>query len=156
MTALSRDPAFDLYLSLALAPASAVAGGAGNGTQAEGVVIDLQALPARFEGIVFGVSAVVTLAKDKALTVTAKILTSDDGAAAIGDWTVIEDAGKIIDVTAAANGTFRATGKLGVDLSYAKQFVRVVATPQLSAANTDKADLFGQAVFSGADRLPVA
>ncbi|MBP2302529.1 hypothetical protein J2850_005268 [Azospirillum picis] len=154
MFSLGRDIVAELGpCAFALPATSATAGGAGDGTAANGVTIDLTALPGgvRAESIAFLIGAKATLAATKTLTVAARILTSPDGSV----WTEAVASASILVLTGGAGGTTEAgTGRIGISLEYCKQFVRMEVTPDLSATATDTASLFGLAVFGGADRLP--
>lgn len=154
MFALGRDIATELGpCAFALPSTSVTAGGAGDNTATSGTAIDLGALPGgvRAESITFLIGAKATLAATKTLAVSARILTSADGSA----WTEAVGATSIVTLTGGAGGsTESGAGRIGVSLEYCSQFVRVEVTPDLSAANTDTAILFGLAVFGGVSRLP--
>ena len=55
----------------------------------------------------------------------------------------------ILTLTSAAGGTEVGVGTLGYDLSRARRYVRIQATPDLSATGTDTASICGVAVFGG-------
>ncbi|CAO3445750.1 hypothetical protein [Azospirillum argentinense] len=154
MYALGRDIAADLGpCAFALPSTSITAGGSNDNVAVNGATIDLTALPggARTESVAFLIGARAVLAAAATLTVNAKIQTSADGSA----WTDVKDTATILTLTGGVGGsTETGTGRIGVALEYCRQFARVVVTGDMSAANTDTGNLFGLAVFGGADRLP--
>ena len=63
----------------------------------------------------------------------------------------------MLTLTGDTGGSTEAgVGVVGADLRSARRYVRVVATPDLSAADTDTASIDAVAVLYGADELPVA
>lgn len=51
-------------------------------------------------------------------------------------------------------GTYRGVAQLDVDLSGAREFIRSQVTPDLSAANTDTAEIGSVFVLGGSDQKP--
>jgi len=129
----------------ALAVTAATAGGSGDATEVNGVTLDTAALSARPNSVLFVVDAKATLAATKSLTITANLQDSADGS----NWADITDPAVILTLTSAAGGTEVGVGTLGYDLSRARRYVRIQATPDLSATGTDTASICGVAVFGG-------
>ena len=153
MFALERNVVAETTpIAFALTPTSATAGGSGDNTAANGKSIDVTGFEAgRVESVAFLIGATATLAATKTLTVTAKIQTSDDGST----WTDAKAAATVLALTGATGGsTETGVGKIGVSLEYCGKYVRVVATPDLSASGTDTASIFGTAIFGGAYKKP--
>lgn len=143
--ALARNPASDIYAVYAGAAVAVTAGGGGDATAALTPAIDLAALPDRFEAVTFVAPVTTTLAAGKSLTVTGKFVTSDD------DVTYVDmtSAATVLTLSSAGGGT--VTGAIVADcsLEYAKQYVKFSITPDLSAANTDTANIQRSLQFSG-------
>ncbi|MCW2243584.1 discoidin domain-containing protein [Azospirillum canadense] len=153
MYALERNVVVETTpVAFALAPTSATAGGSGDSAAVNGTSIDVTGFSAgRVESVGFLLGATATLAATKTLTVGAKIQTSNDGAS----WTDVKDAATILTLTGATGGSAETgVGKIGVSLEYCGRYVRVVATPELSATGADTATIFGTAVFGGAHKKP--
>jgi hypothetical protein len=139
---------------IASAFVAVTAAGAGDNTAVNGLVLDRQALkmPSCAE---VDVLFQATLAADATLSVTAfKVQDSADGAT-FADYEVFAAPG-VVATGPGGGGTVRGQVRKGVNLSSARRYVRVVFTPDLSAANTDTASLVASAAFSGFDALPAA
>ena len=143
--ALGRNPASDIYALYAGAAVAVTAGGAGDATEALTPAIDLTALPDRFEAVTFVAPVTATLAATKSLTVTGKFITSDDDVT----YTDMTSASTVLTLSSTAGGT--VTGAIVADcsLEYAKRYVKFGITPDLSAANTDTANIQRSLQFSG-------
>lgn len=149
MNSLGRDLASEIHAAYAAASTSVAAGGSGDNTEVTGVTIDLLALPTRYESVAFVLAATATLGATETLTVTAKIETSDASDMSGAD-TIVASA-TVMTLTGAAGGsTERGGAKVGVSLEYAKRYLRVKFTPDLSRANTDTAVIQSAALFGGA------
>ncbi|NFV80004.1 hypothetical protein [Magnetospirillum aberrantis] len=155
MFSLTRDLAAEIAAVYAAAHASATAGGTGDNTEVTGVTIDLQGLGNRFGSVAFVFAATATLAATKTLTVAAEIETGD--ASDMSDAADLVTSSTVLTLTGATGGsTETGTAKLGVSLEYAKRYIRIKYTPNLSATGTDTAAVQAVAIFGGAERLPVA
>ena len=82
-SSLGKDIKAEVYPAAALDPVSATAGGAGDAAEVDGLTIDQQALPTKFNSVDFEIVAKAVLAEDKTLTVTGNLQDSADGSA----WT---------------------------------------------------------------------
>ena len=156
---LGKDVAGNIGALYALASTAVTAGGSGDATLITGTTINtaaLQTAPAvyakDFASVAFVVAGTATLAATKSITVTALIEDSADGSS----WATKVASATIVSVTSSGGGTVTFTGKIGVDLTACRQYVRVKATPDLSATGTDTATVFGVAVLGGPTDLPVA
>lgn len=151
MNSLGRDLASEIHAAYAAASTSATAGGAGDATEVTGVTIDLLALPTRYESLCFVLAATTTLSATKSLTVAAKIETSDNSD--MSSATDLVASATVISITSAAGSTERATAKVGASLEYAKRYLRLKFTPDLSNTVTDTAVVQSAALFGGAAKL---
>ncbi|AUN31953.1 hypothetical protein [Niveispirillum cyanobacteriorum] len=152
MFALQRDIASELQaVAFALAATAATAGGSGDNTAANGATINVSTFPSgRQESVAFLIPARAVLAAAATLTVSAKIQTSDDGSG----WVDVVAPTTVLTLTGGSGGTTETgVGKIGVSLEYCGTYVRVVVTPDLSAANTDTASVSSVAVFGGPYKL---
>lgn len=152
--AMFKDPAAISHGVYALASTSATAGGSGDATEVNGATINTAALTARPNGVVFFVPVTATLAQAETITLTANLQDSADGST----WADITTPAVLLTLTGGSGGSTE-TGcvKLGFDVSRARQYLRVQATPNLSAANTDTAVMgAGTAVFTGLDTAPAS
>lgn len=142
MAAMNKDLKSESVAAHALAITAATAGGSGDATEVDGVSFDLSsATYKRPNSALFIVDAKTTLTTDKTLTITANLQDSANGST----WADITDPAVILTITATGSGV----GTLGFDLSRARRYVRIQATPELSATNTDTATFGGVVVFSG-------
>lgn len=144
MFAEGKDIESQVLTAYALAFTNATAAGSGDNTEVDGATLDTAALSARANSVVFVVQARATLTADKTLTVTANLQDSANGS----NWTDITDPAVILTLTATGGGT----GRIGYDLTRARRYVRIQATPDLSHSATDTATISGIAVFGGLDR----
>ncbi|AWK90354.1 hypothetical protein [Azospirillum thermophilum] len=126
---------------------SIVAGAAGDNAVVNGLSIDRAALGLPASALV-SLLFTATLGAGKTLSIGAyKVQDSADGAA-WADFASFGPAG----VVATATGSGQVTGK--VCLTGARRYVRVVFQPDLSAADTDTAQLVAAWSFGGFDSLP--
>lgn len=159
MASLGKDIAGSIGALYAAASTAVTAGGSGDATEVTGVTINtaaLQTAPAiygkDFNSIAFVIAGTTTLADTKALTVTALIEDSADGST----WATKVASSTIVSITASGATTTGFAGKVGVDLTACRQYVRVKFTPNLTATSTDTATVFGVAVLGGGNELPIA
>ncbi|HJV75349.1 MAG TPA: hypothetical protein VJ654_14075 [Noviherbaspirillum sp.] len=152
MKSLGRDLAAEIAAAYAAAATSATAGGTGDNTEVTGVTIDLLSLSTRYESLCFALAATATLAATKTLTVAAKIEHGD--ASDMSDAADLVASATVLTLTGATGGsTETGTAKVGVSLEYAKRYVRIKFTPDLSATGTDTAVVQSVALFGGASKL---
>lgn len=116
-------------------------------TEVNGATIDLAGLAVRPNSVAFLVSARAVLAADETLTVTANLQDSANGS----DWTDLTTPAVILTLTGDADtgSTESGIGELGYNLSLCRRYIRIQATPTLSAPTTDNALLSSVAVFGG-------
>lgn len=151
MASLGRDIESEILTKYALDSTDAVAGGTGDEDEVDGITIDKSALPSRALSASFVIGATATLAQTKTLVVTANLQDSADGS----NWDDLTSPATILTLTGATGGsTETGTGRIGVDLTKARQYVRIQATPDLNATGTDTATIFGLAIFGGFQELP--
>jgi len=137
MKALGRDIKAETYSAYALASTAVTAGGTGDDVEIVGSTLDRLALP-KAESVVFEIPCKAILAATKTLVVTGKIQDSANGS----DWTDLVASGTLLTLTGGAGGsTEYGVARLGVDLSQARRYVHVCATPNLSATATDTAEI---------------
>lgn len=130
------------------------AGGAGDNTQVVGQIIDRQALSLPLSILVLILWKTV-LAAAATLTLKSVLIEhGDDSALAdAATYATLETAGGTAVATSAGGGTVRGESKYSVDLNGAKRYIRIKYTPDLSAANTDTAELSSCFVTGGSDTL---
>jgi hypothetical protein len=149
----ARSLQAELYPTFALAEETVTAGSGGDGAAINGVEIDTQSLPTRFNNVTALVPIEAVLGEDETATIDAKVQTREE---ADGDWVDVAGADGQIVLTGGAGGTTeRGVLKVGADMAFAQRRLRVVVTPTLSAAATDTAAVSATLIFAGAEALPV-
>lgn len=142
MSSHNKDLKSEVIVAHALAITSATAASTGDATEVDGVSFDLSsATYKRPNSALFIVDAKTTLTAQKTLTITANLQDSANGST----WADITTPAVILTLSATGSGV----GTLGFDLSTARRYVRIQATPELSADNTDTATFGGVVVFGG-------
>lgn len=123
------------------------AGGSGDNTLVNGTAVDLQAKGYPLSCVVvFPVKSVLTSAKTVSLT--AALQTTADSTN--GPWTNVTTLASTVVSTGGSGGTTQSTQvELDVDLSGAKQYVRVAYTPLCSATGTDTANIYPPILILG-------
>ena len=144
----------DAYIGAAPAAdsASLTAGGTGDNTLVTGLAIDRFA-----QGYPLSASFVLrykaVLAAAATISLAYSIETAVDSAFTAP--VVLQTAASaVVDTGAAGGSTQRGVFRIPVNLEGALQYVRLKFTPDLSAANTDTAEVSAVAVLGGQDRLP--
>lgn len=139
--------------ALASAVTSVTAGGTGDNTAITGVTIDRQAYGA------VPLSASLALLSEAVLAATntiswksVKIQDSADGST-WADYLTYTDPG-VVATGPTGGGTVRTATKLAANLSSARRYIRAVATPDMSAANTDTAKVAAMFIFGGFEAIP--
>lgn len=144
------------YLSVRIAAAFAaiVAGSAADNAAVNGLALDRVALKLP-HSIEISVPFSATLAANATLTLKwVKLQHSDDGAA-WSDFASFADPG-VVATGPAGGGTVHGQVNFPAGIGGTRQYLRVVFTPDLSAANTDSVVIGAVAVLAGFDRLPAA
>jgi len=151
MKALGRDIKAETYPLYALASTAVTAAGSGDGVEIEGAALNLASLP-KAESVVFEVPCKAVLTATKTLVVAGKIQDSANGSS----WADLVASATLLTLTGAGGGsTEYGVARVGVDLNKARQYVRVCATPEMSATATDTAVIgAGVAEFGGLQEMP--
>jgi hypothetical protein len=150
MASLSRDLKGETKSEFALVSTAATAGGSGDNTEVDGATINRATLAYKAESIVFEVPLRAVLGAGESCTLTANLQDSADGST----WADITTPAVILTISSAGGGTVTGVGRLGYNLTAARQYVRSQATPNLSRANTDTAVMgAGVAVFGGIQNI---
>ncbi len=144
--------------AIASAFTSVTAGGSGDNTAVTGLTIDRQALGMPQSLVLHYIwSAVLAQAATLELK-TQVIQDSADGST----WVTYVPPAPIAAPTApgivatgpTGGGTVRGVSRVNINLTAARRYVRFGFTPDMSAANTDTANVVTMAVLAGNDRLP--
>lgn len=139
-------------ISRAAAGGRLLAGGTGDNTEIVGATINLGALPSRPASVVFEVFGRAVLAATATLTIAAEVEQSVDGTT----WssTDLVASATVLTLTGGSGGTTEmGVGRIGADLIQdGVNFIRIKMTPNLSAANTDTAEVSAVAVFGSLSR----
>lgn len=151
--ALSRDLAAQVEIIPALADTAITAAGGGDDADANGITIDLNATGRqRAECVTFVVQGNAVLAASQTLALPIRVQDSANGSS----WADVVDprttgltAFGATNTSAAGAATNQTVTKVSVPTEYLRQYVRVVAKPNLSASGTDTARLQGVAILSG-------
>lgn len=162
MTSFQRDIGAYITPKNALNPVTVTAGTTADANEYEGHIIDRRS---DLDDLLL--SAKVVLNYDASLGTTGASLTlasniqhSDTTASsAFSDYDDKDGStGASVTETRTTAGNASPSGVLAydVDLSSAKRYVRVQATPTLSATATDTADIGGVIVFGGSDQPPAS
>lgn len=128
------------------------AGGGGDGVAIEGVSLNLANIGEMPDSVNFAIDCKAVLAETKTLTISAKAQVSANGS----DWTDVAAATTVLTLTGGTGGST----EYGVGLVSAKlrkkdiAYVRVHATPDLSATSTDTARVSGVAILGGLKKMP--
>lgn len=132
-------------ISAAAAGGRLVAGGTGDNTEITGATINLASLAARPASVVFEVFGRGVLAAAATLVIAAELEYSADGST----WADLVASATVLTLTGGGGGsTELGVGRIGVDLVKENvNYIRIKMTPNLSAANTDTAEVSAVAVF---------
>lgn len=129
--------------------ASALAAGAGDNTEVDGVYIDRQG----FMSATLVIGAVATLAAAATLSLAHNLQHDADGTGAGTDFGVVT--GATVRLTGGGGGTTeRIAIAVRYNLATAMRYVRAQFTPNLSAGGTDTAIVAAILLLGGADELP--
>ncbi len=137
-------------LSRAAAAGRLVAGGTGDNTEITGATLNLASLAGRPASVVFEIIGRGVLAAAATLVIAAELESSADGST----WEDLVASATVLTLTGGGGGsTELGVGRIGVDLIKEDvNYIRVKMTPNLSAANTDTAEVAAVAVFGGLSR----
>ncbi len=130
----------------------ATAGGAGDATEVDGAWIDRRG----FSSLKVVIAFTATLAQAATLSIAANLQDASDssGTGAADHGTALASAVRATGGTGGSTET--GVIELDFDLSAADRYVRIQFTPDLSAANTDVAELAAIYVLAGATDNPVS
>lgn len=135
------------------AAAAVTAGGAGDNTEINGAAIDLNAYGTRFRSAKLAAPVTATLGSGETVQVLGNFQDSADGT----NWSDYKDALAATTVATGPSGGGARTGvaTLEVDITGARRYIRVQATPNLSRAGTDTASFGpGLVLLCGPQELP--
>ena len=161
MTWQQRDMGAGIVAANGLDPNIVVAGSGADGVAQNGNIID------RLDTALFGDPARIFLSAKIVIVVTAVLaatetatieLKAQDGSdSGLSDAADYGTAPADLVLTGGAGGsTERAVLEMDLELGAAKQYVRAVVTPTLSAGATDTAAIAVAWAFGGGDELPVS
>lgn len=129
------------------------AGGTGDNTKITGVIFDRAALGWP-KSMVLHYSATAVLAAAATLSLTREVLSSQ--ASNMGSPETLSSATAAVVATGGGGGTTEHVDiEQNISLEGAGRYIQVNPTPDLSAANTDVAQLAVTIAFGGAERLPL-
>ena len=152
-----RDIASVIHTKAGIHAFAVLAGGGADGTLKVGEVIDRAAMP---HGKSPALSAEICIAVLAVLASTETCIIStikvehdtDSGFSTPTDLKTFTETLTVTDAVAGEKGELR----LAIDLSSAKQFIRIELTPTMSAGATDTADIFCSLAFGGFPVVAVA
>jgi hypothetical protein len=140
----------------AFANTSVTAAGSGDNTAITGAILDRQA-NGNAQSAVVAIPYLITLASAETFTLKNVLVEHGDASnlSDVATFATLEDStGSVI-----ATGVKTAVSdckSYSVNLAGAKRYIRVKATPDLSASGTDTAAISGVVVFGGQDSLPTS
>lgn len=152
MPSLGKDIKGETYTKLALVSTAVTAGGSGDATEVDGATIDTAGLPTKANSVSFEIPFRAVLGAANTGIITANLQDSANGSS----WADITDPAAILTLTGGSGGTTEVgVARLGFDLTRARRYIRIQATPDLNRANTDTAVMgAGIAVFGGLAEAP--
>jgi hypothetical protein len=137
---------------LASAFTNVTAGGSGNNVAVTGLTLQRSLIKSPLNaGIALFFSAALGAANTLSLG-TVKIQDSADGSS-FADFLTFTNPG-VVATGPTGGGTVTGQLLLSADLEGARDYIHLLFTPSLSAANTDTATLVAALLFAGFDRLP--
>lgn len=132
--------------------ATLTAGGTGDNTLVTGLAIDRVALGSPLSAS-FAVRYKAVLAAAATLSL-AYLVETDDNSGFSSPTVLQSGTSAVVDTGAGGGSTQRGVYRIPVDFAGAEQYVRIKFTPDLSAANTDTAEISVVAILGGQDNLP--
>jgi hypothetical protein len=156
MSTFAQAHNIDAFIGAASASdsVSLTAGGTGDNTQVNGLAIDRTTVLGSPLSASFIARYKATLGQGNTLSLSATVQTADDSGFTTNVNTLATFTKTVVDTGGTGGSVQRGVFRLPVDFAGAQQFVRVQFTPDLSAANTDTAELSLTAVLGGQDNLP--
>ncbi|MFY9293999.1 MAG: hypothetical protein WAP03_25390 [Methylorubrum rhodinum] len=143
-----------LSVRIAAALVAIVAGAGGDNGAVTGLSLDRVALKLpRSAALTIAFSA--TLAANATLALKGVKVQHRDEGGGWSDFATFADPG-VVATGPVGGGTVHGQVTVPVDLDGARQHIRLVFTPDLSAANTDTVTIGAVAALGGFDRLPAA
>lgn len=137
---------------IASAISALTAGGTGDATAVAGIVIDRKAIGMPLNAVLT-LAFTAVLAATKTLSFgTVKIQDSADGTT-FADFLTFTDPG-VVATGPTGGATVNGQVNLAANLAGARQYLKVLFTPDLSASSTDTANAVAILGFAGFDRLP--
>jgi len=132
-------------ISRAVLAGRLVAGGTGDNTEIVSASINIATLTARPASVVFEILGRGVLAATATLVLVGEVEYSADGTT----WVDLVASATLLTLTGGSGGTTElGVARIGVDLIQdGVNFIRLKLTPNLSAANTDTAEVASIAVF---------
>jgi hypothetical protein len=152
MTMQRRDIGSLIALKRATPVTRLTAGGAGDNTQITGVILDRAALGWP-ESMVLHYAATAVLGAGATLSLTREVLTSN-AANMAGAQTLSAQTAAVVATGGAGGSTEHVDIEQNISLAGAGRYIQVNPTPDLSAANTDVAQIAVTIAFGGQNRLP--
>ncbi len=148
MNSMSRDLAGNVTAAYALANTAVTAGASADGEAVNGASIDTAGLSSRANTLAFAIAITATFAGDETAKVVAKIQDSADNSA----WADVVAAQDVITL-AGDDATVTGAGVIGLDLGRSRRYIRVVATPSMSATATSTMAVSAVALLAGLDQI---
>lgn len=157
-----KDGAANIIAASAHAITPVTAGGTGDATEVDGTAYDRQVLgaggPKLWAKLVIHFTAV--LAAAATLSIAANMQDDDDdgNGAPTGGWDDFGDAlaNAVVATGPGGGGTVSGVVELDVPLVSARRWIRAQYTPNLSAANTDTAEMSATWIFGGSNDYPIS
>ncbi len=152
---VARDIGAFVTGALGLTPAVITAGAGDDGVEVDGPAVDRLALGRHYLSAKLIVAFEAVLAEGETLSIAANAQddSQSDFAGTPADYGDAF-ANAVVATGGTGGSTERGTVELPIDLSSARQFIRVQATADLSAVGTDTVAIAAIWVFGGADELP--
>jgi hypothetical protein len=136
-------------------PISATAGGAGDGTEVDGLAINRTTANQVYRSATLLIPIRATLASGETLTIQANFQDSADGST-WADYNTATQSFSAVVLTGASGGStdVNTIVELNVNLDAARRDVRVQIEPTLSWTGTDTANVAGVLLFGGGTEFP--
>lgn len=132
---------------------SITAGGAGDGVEVDGEEIDRKITPDIPLSMAVVLMFDTTLAQDETLTATVQVQDAEVSGGPYADFDDPIDFGTMA-TGPTGGGQVIGASKQGIDISGARQYLRIQVTPDLSAGATDTAAVTGLCIMGGFDKIP--
>lgn len=150
---LSTDPASVMKAVIASTIQDVTAGATPDNHAVTGLTIDREASHMPLAAVL-AILFEAVLAASKTLSIkSVSIQHSDDGATNWATYLSFNDPG-VVATGQSGGSTERGQFQISANLSSAKRYIRVMFTPDLSAANTDTCEVVSELIFTGFDTIP--